>query len=237
MWPCSSTTIRPAWRIVERRWAITIAVRPAKQPPQPLLDARLGVQVDVRGGLVEDEDARVGDQRAGERDQLALPGRELCAALADFRVVAVRQLGDELLGSDRRRGLADLLGARAGPPEGDVLGDRAREQERLLRHDPHLRAQRAARDLAQVVAVDEHAARGRVVEARDELGHRRLAGAGRADERHGLARRDRQVDVLERQDRSPVVLLAAAAGVGEGDVVEDDLAADPLQLERVAAGR
>ena len=68
---------------------MTIAVRPAEQPPQARLDAALGVQVDVRGRLVEDEDARVGDQRAGEGDELALAGRELRAALADLGVVAV----------------------------------------------------------------------------------------------------------------------------------------------------
>ena len=74
--------------MVERRWAITIEVRPDKQAAQALLDAALGVQVDVGGGLVEHEDARVGDQRAGEGDQLALAGRQLRAALADLRVVA-----------------------------------------------------------------------------------------------------------------------------------------------------
>ena len=84
--------MRPAWRIVERRWAITIAVRPGEQAAQALLDPRLGVQVDVRGRLVEHEDPRVGDQRARERDQLALAGGELGAALADFGVVAVREL-------------------------------------------------------------------------------------------------------------------------------------------------
>ena len=75
-----------------------------------------------------------------------------------------------------------------------------------------------ARDVAQVVPVDQDAAGGRVVEARDELGERRLAGAGRADQRDGLARRDAQVDVAQRV-RSP------SAAVGERHVVEVDLAA------------
>ena len=59
-----------------------------QQAPQARLDPRLGVDVDVGGGLVEHEDARVGDERAGEGDELALAGRELDAALADRRVVA-----------------------------------------------------------------------------------------------------------------------------------------------------
>ena len=70
---------------------MTIAVRPASRRRRPVLDAPLGVQVDVRGRLVEDEDPRVGDQRAGERDELALAGRELHAALADLGVEPVGQ--------------------------------------------------------------------------------------------------------------------------------------------------
>ena len=63
-----------------------------QQPPQAALDPALGVDVDVRGGLVEHEDARVGDQRAREGDELALAGRELHAALAHLGVVAVLEL-------------------------------------------------------------------------------------------------------------------------------------------------
>ena len=59
-----------------------------EQAAQALLDAALGVEVDVGGRLVEHEDARIGDQGAGERDQLALAGRQLGAALADLGVVA-----------------------------------------------------------------------------------------------------------------------------------------------------
>jgi hypothetical protein len=50
---------------------------PHEQPAEAVLDAALGVEVDVGGGLVEDEDAGVGDERAGEGDQLALAGGEL----------------------------------------------------------------------------------------------------------------------------------------------------------------
>ena len=77
---------------------------------------------------------------------------------------------------------------------------------------PELRAQRVLRDVAQVVAVDEHAAAGRVVEAGHELGEGGLPGAGRADQRDGLARRDVERDVVQRQHR------VLARPVGEGHV-------------------
>ena len=95
--PCSTT--RPLVEdddpagLADRRQPVRDDDRraPGEQPPQPGLDAPLGVQVDVRGRLVEDEDPRVGDQRAGEREELALAGRELRAALADLGVEPVRQ--------------------------------------------------------------------------------------------------------------------------------------------------
>ena len=127
---------------------------------------------------------------------------------------------------DGPRGRLDLRGRRARPPERDVLADRAAEQERLLRHDPHLRAQRVHRDVAEVEAVDQHAALGRVVEARDELGERRLAGAGGADQRDGLARRHVQVRVDQRG-------VGGIAVVRERHVLEVDLPADAVELDGV----
>jgi hypothetical protein len=46
---------------------------PAAQPRERLLDERLALRVERAGGLVEDEDARVGQQRAGDGDALPLP--------------------------------------------------------------------------------------------------------------------------------------------------------------------
>ena len=44
------------------------------------------------GRLVEDQDARVGDERARDGDALALPARQVDAALDDRRVIALRLL-------------------------------------------------------------------------------------------------------------------------------------------------
>src|SRR5579875_1280894 len=54
----------------------------AQESPQPLLHQQLGKGVDVGGGLVQDQDAWVGQQRPRERDELALPHTEIVAALA-----------------------------------------------------------------------------------------------------------------------------------------------------------
>ena len=59
------------------------------QVVERLLDLALGLGVDRRGRLVQDQDPRVDQQRPGDRDPLPLAARERLAALADQRVVAV----------------------------------------------------------------------------------------------------------------------------------------------------
>ena len=50
------------------------------------LEARLGVRVDARRRLVEDEERRVAVERAREREELPLARAEVRAALVDLRV-------------------------------------------------------------------------------------------------------------------------------------------------------
>ena len=80
--------------VADRREAVGDDERRAavEQPAQRALDPPLGADVDRRRRLVEDEDARVGEQRARERDELALAEREAEAALAELRLVAVLEL-------------------------------------------------------------------------------------------------------------------------------------------------
>ena len=123
----------------------------------------------------------------------------------------------------RDRGV-DLGVGRARPRQADVVADRAAEQEALLRHDDDALAQRGHRGVragrrrrsATVPA-------GRVVEPGDQLGQRRLAGAGRADQRQPLAGGDRSASTsLQHRSR--------AAGVGERHAVD-------LERRRRPAGR
>jgi hypothetical protein len=60
-----------------------------QQLGQRLLDLPLGVAVDIGRGLVEHQDLGVGDQRAGEAQQLALAQRQVAAALLELGVVAL----------------------------------------------------------------------------------------------------------------------------------------------------
>ena len=114
-------------------------------------------------------------------------------------------------------GALDLRLRRVRPPVGDVLGDGRAEQERVVVDDADRAAQRRQVDRAHVGAVDQHGALAHVVEPREQLDQRGLAGAGRADERHRRAGLDDEVDVRQGGPRRALV--------AEGDVAQLDPAA------------
>src|SRR5690606_34877669 len=105
---------------------------PAAQRPESVPDHRLALAVQAGSGLVKDQDPGIGQDRARDGDSLALPAGQLHAALAHDRVVAVLEAVHEFIAvGDAARG-ADLRVRGARPREGDVLPDRAVEQEVVL---------------------------------------------------------------------------------------------------------
>ena len=127
----------------------------------------------------------------------------------------------DLLRGERERGVRQQpLGTLAGrrdlrAAERDVAGDVAAEEEDVLQHDADVAAQLPEVPLADVDTVDAHVAAAHVVETRQQLDERRLAGAGRADDRDLLAGIHLERDVAQHP------LLAF---VGEAHLVELDRA-------------
>ena len=119
----------------------------AHQAAERLADELLGCAVERGGRLVEQQQRRVLEERARDGDALALSARQPHAAIADDRVEAFGQLGDELAAMGRVRRLPDLVVARLGPGVADVLDQRAVEQRDVLRHDGDGLAQALLRDL------------------------------------------------------------------------------------------
>src|SRR5438552_2389643 len=74
----------------DRRAALREAV-------ERLLHEPLGLGVERARRLVEDEDRRVAQDRARDRDALLLAAREAVAALADDGVVSLRQRRDHMM--------------------------------------------------------------------------------------------------------------------------------------------
>ena len=130
-------------------------VRPAITSPQRrrLISCSVDASTDeVASSRIEDP--RVGEDRAGDRDPLALAARERQAALADQRVVAVGERLDELVGLRELGRPLDLLARGVGARVGDVVVDRGREQERIVGDDRDRAPQASQVDRADVGAVD-----------------------------------------------------------------------------------
>ena len=88
---------------------------PVQEAPQRALDLLLGADVDRARRLVEDQDARVGEQRPRECDELALSEREPEAALADPRILILDEATSSVdIGTERQieRALRRLLHGR-----------------------------------------------------------------------------------------------------------------------------
>src|SRR5690606_10242248 len=95
------------------------------------LDAGLEFGVDGAGRLVEDEDARVEGEGAGEGEELPLADGEGDAALAERLVEAAGEAFDDAVGADLRGGPADALVGDVVAAEADVVADAATEEEHV----------------------------------------------------------------------------------------------------------
>src|SRR6266576_3444582 len=93
--------------------------RPAfEQMLQRLLDECFRFGVERRGGLVQDEDGRVLEERTGDGEALLLAAGEPEAPLTDLGLVAPRQPCDELAGEREPGGICKVgvRGVGSAPP-------------------------------------------------------------------------------------------------------------------------
>ncbi len=98
----------------------------------------------------------------------------------------------------------------------DVVAHRVVEKDGFLRDLRNLAAQRAESQLANVVTIDENAARRDVEEARNQIDQRRLSGAARSHQRQHLAGVHIKIDVVQN------LVLALFGRIGEPHVLELD---------------
>src|SRR5690606_17873752 len=124
---------------------------------------------------------------------LALAARQHHPALANQRVVALRQFADEAIAEGTACGLHNLFVAGVGAAVTDVFTDAAVEQRRFLRHHGDLFSQAVLADAADALAVDQDAALLGVIQTLDQVDEGRLACARGAYDADLLPRRDVQI--------------------------------------------
>ena len=106
-----------------------------------LLDDALALVVERAGRFVEDEDPRVGNERARDRDTLALAAGKRGTAFADDRVVALGQLQNEFMRARELGRRNDAFDRKCRIDQRDVLAHRAVEEHALLQDHADLAPQ------------------------------------------------------------------------------------------------
>ncbi len=114
------------------------------------------------------------------------PPDSVRAALPQPGVEAVGQRGDEAVGLRGPQRRPHLVVGHVGA-ERDVAAHGVVEQERLLRHQRDVLGERAGREVAQVVPVEQHLPVDRVDEPQQQRGQRALAAGRGADHGDGAA--------------------------------------------------
>ena len=176
---------------------------PAHCHVQGGLHGALALAVERAGGLVEQQQRRVLQDRPCDRDALALPAGEAHAALAQEAGIAFGQVANEAVRVRGARRRHDLVVARLRAAVADVLQRAGREDHAVLRHQADTLAQRGQVGLAHRHAVDGEQARLGVVKAQQQREQRGLAGAAGPDQRDRLARQHLEVHAVERRCVGP----------------------------------
>ena len=185
-------------------------------------DDLFGAGVDRRDRVVENQDRRVFQQRAGDGDTLLLPAGNGHAALAQHGLVAVLEIDDVVAHIGQRGGAVNLFLRGIVNAEADVVGDGVREQKVILRHVGAGAAHRVDGQAVHVLAVDEEGAVGHIISAQQQVDQCRFARAGLAHDAHAFAGGDREADIPQH-----VVL---AVRVAEGQMAELNAALGGGQL-------
>jgi hypothetical protein len=162
----------------------------ARQLPNRREDLHLVVVVEVGGGLVHHQQARLLRQRAGNKHHLPLAARQLLEA-------AVRQVRDA---QPRERGVCCLVVARAmprprrharHPPHQHDLARRVGEGERGLLRDVGLAVRPLpAGEREGVAPVEQDGACRGAAQSQQAAQQGRLAGPVRPEQAHNLPRLD-----------------------------------------------
>ena len=194
----TSSTIRS----VDSLWAMMNVVRPAMQLGDGRLQALLGDRVDARRRLVEHDEVGLAQPHPGQGQQLRLARRQAGAAGAERAVDAA--------GGERAE-----TGARAAPRSTASSVGAGSNSVTLSRIVPSNSSTswgtRATRRRSSAIGMSaigtppsDTVPVGRLDEAQQQPGERRLAAAGAADDADRAAGGDVEVDVVE--DRLLVVV-------------------------------
>ncbi len=191
---------------------------PFKQRGQGFLDQAFGAGVHAGSGLIQDQDARVGQGCPGDREQLALSLAEAGAALAQDGLIFLRQALDECIGVGQFcRSITLLRRGASGLPKRIFSITVVLKRKVSCSTMPSCLRRDSAVHRPDVDPVDQDFAAGDIVKAGQQVDDGGLACAGWSDDGDRLARLRLEIDVLKHR---------LAFFIFCGDIHELDFAAD-----------
>ena len=161
-------------------------------------DECVGLGVHGAGGVVENEDLWLFEKGSGNAKSLLLTARHVGAALFDLGIIAVGEGTDEIIRLCQTASLDQLLVGGVFVTPTKIFLDGAREEKILLKHHGDRVAKRLDIVIAHVHAAYLNGALGGIVQTGNELNQTGFTGARTAENSHGHARLDVQIDVGKR---------------------------------------
>lgn len=121
---------------------------PLHQVQHRRLNMLLRARVHTAGGLIQNQNGGVGQNGAGNSQQLPLPLAQIAAPLRQRCLVALRQAMDELIGVRQPRRRHHFLIAGLQTAVSNIVPNRAAKQHRLLQRHTNLPPQSRLVNLA-----------------------------------------------------------------------------------------
>ena len=187
---------------------------------QRRLNHAFAFSVERTRGLIEQQQRRIFQHGAGNRNALALPPAQAHAALAQERAITFRQGADEFIGERRFGSGPDFVLAGLGLAVANVFECAAGEDHRVLRHQADALAQIMQSHVARGHAVQHDLSRSRIVKAQQQLKHGAFARAAGPHDGDCLARRHAQGELMQGG-------LGGSRRIVEVDAIELDRTAGP----------
>jgi hypothetical protein len=160
-------------------------------------NASAGGGIDRARGVVQDQDSRIGQEGACNRQALALSTGEGNHALTDDRLITFFELADELVSLGGTGCGFNLFLRGSGSAKGNIFRHRTRKEKDILFIDGYLVAQGGQIPVPDIHPVDEDLSARGIIGAIDWFYQRCPTGTGLPDDGHSLPGLDYEGNVAQ----------------------------------------
>ena len=217
---------------------------PGHQLLQRGLHRAFGFAVQGGCGFVQQQDRGIFQHGARDGEALALPAGQHGAAIPHQGAEALRQRLDKIPAAGHLSGVNNLFVGRLRPRIAQIGPQRTIKHRHILRNDGERRAQAGLSDVDDILAIDQHPPRLRVVETLQQCQQGGFTSTRGPNQAKRLPGRDHQIDpvqniappgITESHLLEPHFPRAGAQGAGVGIVrqfMRDQQNADGLFQSR-----